>query len=155
MLLIFYPTPTMATQVLKLNPEQPSPEAIEQAATIIRDGGLVAFPTETVYGLGADAENERAVRRIFEAKGRPPDNPVIVHVASRQMLDRIADETPDKASRLIERFWPGPLTLVLRRSTAVAESVSAGLSTVAARMPRSKIALDLIRAAGTPIAAPS
>jgi L-threonylcarbamoyladenylate synthase len=143
------------TQVLELDPERPQQEAIELAASIIRDGGLVAFPTETVYGLGADAMNENAVRKIFEAKGRPADNPCIVHVDSRDMLDRVAAGVGDKAERLIQKFWPGPLTLVLERKPDVARSVSAGLSTVAVRMPRNRIALELIRAARAPIAAPS
>jgi L-threonylcarbamoyladenylate synthase len=135
--------------------ERPRREAIELAASIIRDGGLVAFPTETVYGLGADAMNENAVRKIFEAKGRPADNPCIVHVDSRDMLDRVAGGLGDKAEHLIHKFWPGPLTLVLERKPEVAPSVSAGLSTVAVRMPGNEIALELIRAARTPIAAPS
>lgn len=143
------------TQVLDLDPERPRQEVIELAASIIRNGGLVAFPTETVYGLGADATNENAVRKIFDAKGRPSDNPCIVHVDSRDMLDRIAGGVTDKAERLIQKFWPGPLTLVLDRKPEVALSVSAGLSTVAARMPRNMIALELICAARTPIAAPS
>lgn len=143
------------TQVLELDPERPQQEAIELAASIIRDGGLVAFPTETVYGLGADAMNEKAVLKIFEAKGRPADNPCIVHVDTRDMLDRVAGNVPANAKRLIEEFWPGPLTLVLERRPEVAPSVSAGLSTVAVRMPGNKIALELIRAARTPIAAPS
>ena len=143
------------TQVLELDPERPQQEAIELAASIIRNGGLVAFPTETVYGLGADAMNENAVRRIFEAKGRPADNPCIVHVDSRDMLDCVAGRVGDKAEGLIQKFWPGPLTLVLERKSEVAPAVSAGLSTVAVRMPGNRIALDLIRAATTPIAAPS
>jgi L-threonylcarbamoyladenylate synthase len=143
------------TQVLQLDPQSPQPEAIEQAASIIRDGGLVAFPTETVYGLGADATNERAVSRIFQAKDRPADNPVIVHVSSREMLDRVAAGVGPKAERLIQTFWPGPLTLVLERKKEVAPAVSAGLTTVAVRMPGNRIALELIRTAGTPIAAPS
>jgi L-threonylcarbamoyladenylate synthase len=143
------------TQVLELDPERPQPEAIELAASIIRNGGLVAFPTETVYGLGADAMNENAVRKIFEAKGRPADNPCIVHVDSRDMLDRVAGGVGAKAERLIQKFWPGPLTLVLERNPEVARSVSAGLATVAVRMPGNRIALELIRAASTPIAAPS
>ena len=143
------------TQVLELDPERPQQEAIELAASIIRKGGLVAFPTETVYGLGADAMNENAVRKIFEAKARPADNPCIVHVHSRDMLDRVAGSVGDKAERLIQKFWPGPLTLVLERKPEVAPSVSAGLSTVAVRMPGNRIALELIRAATTPIAAPS
>lgn len=143
------------TQVVQLDPDCPQPEAIEQAASIIREGGLVAFPTETVYGLGADAMNQGAVERIFEAKGRPADNPLIVHVADRKMLDRITNNISDKSECLIDQFWPGPLTLVLERRPEVAPLVSAGLSTVAVRMPASKIALELIRAARTPIAAPS
>ena len=143
------------TQVLQLDPEQPQQEAIERAASIIREGGLVAFPTETVYGLGADATNELAVSRIFQAKDRPADNPVIVHVSSREMLDRVAATVGPMADRLIQRFWPGPLTLILERKQEVAPAVSAGLKTVAARMPGNRIALELIRAAGTPIAAPS
>ena len=143
------------TEVLHVNPERPEPETIERAASIIRRGGLVAFPTETVYGLGADAMNERAIRRIFEAKGRPADNPLIVHVASREMLSLVAEEVSYAAQQLIDRFWPGPLTLVLTRAPAVPGSVSAGLRTVAVRMPGNKIALELIRRAGTPIAAPS
>ncbi len=143
------------TQVLELDPQRPQQEAIELAASIIRNGGLVAFPTETVYGLGADAMNENAVRKIFEAKGRPADNPCIVHVDSRDRLDRVAGGVGDKAERLIQKFWPGPLTLVLERKPEVAPSVSAGLSTVAARMPGNRIALELIRAARTPVAAPS
>ncbi len=143
------------TQVLDLDPEHPQQEAIELAASIIRNGGLVAFPTETVYGLGADAMNENAVRKIFEAKGRPADNPCIVHVDGRDMLDRVAGGVGVKAERLIQKFWPGPLTLVLERKPEVAPSVSAGLSTAAVRMPGNRIALELIRAARTPIAAPS
>jgi len=143
------------TQVLELDPERPQQEAIELAASIIHNGGLVAFPTETVYGLGADAMNENAVRKIFEAKGRPADNPCIVHVDSRDMLDRVAGGVGAKAERLIQKFWPGPLTLVLERKPEVASSVSAGLSTVAVRMPGNRIALEMIRAARTPIAAPS
>ncbi|HSF23204.1 MAG TPA: L-threonylcarbamoyladenylate synthase [Blastocatellia bacterium] len=143
------------TQVLKLDAQHPQPEAIEQAASIIRGGGLVAFPTETVYGLGGDAMNERAIRRIFEAKGRPSDNPLIVHICDRAMLDLVANNVGAKAEALIAAFWPGPLTLVLKGRPEVAESVSAGLATVAVRMPRSPIALELIRRAERPIAAPS
>ena len=143
------------TQVLELDPERPQQDAIERAASIIRDGGLVAFPTETVYGLGADAMNENAVQKIFEAKGRPSDNPCIVHVAGRRMLDDVSVGIDAKAELLIKNFWPGPLTLVLGRKPDVPSSVSAGLSTIAARMPNNRIALELIQAAGVPIAAPS
>lgn len=143
------------TQVILLDPALPQQEAIDSAASIIRDGGLVAFPTETVYGLGADAMNESAVQKLFQAKGRPADNPLIVHISDREMLNRAAAAVTEQGERLIERFWPGPLTLVLERQPEVAPSVSAGLPTVAIRMPDNKIALELIRSACTPIAAPS
>ena len=143
------------TVVVRVSPDNPEPNLIQQAASVIRDGRLVAFPTETVYGLGADALNDRAVHDIFEAKGRPADNPLIVHVCNRQMLGVVASGLSKTAELLAERFWPGPLTLVLPRGSNVPASVSAGLDTVAVRMPRSRIALDLIRAAGRPIAAPS
>src|SRR5262245_41087377 len=124
------------TLLLQINPEQPQEEAIEQAAAIIRGGRLVAFPTETVYGLGADAMNETAVQKIFVAKGRPADNPLIVHISSRQMLSRVAEEISAKTEALIERFWAGPLTVVLRRKPEVVPTVSAGLQTIAVRMPQ-------------------
>lgn len=143
------------TEVLKLDPEHPQPEVIDRAASTILEGGLVAFPTETVYGLGADATNETAVRKIFEAKGRPPDNPLIVHVDGPEMLDLVASGVREKAKRLIAQFWPGPLTLVSKRKPELASSVCAGLETVAVRMPRNKIALALIHASRAPIAAPS
>lgn len=143
------------TTVIRVNPDHPEEDVIERAASIIRSGGLVAFPTETVYGLGADAMNEQAVQRVFQAKGRPSDNPLIVHIADRRMLSSIATRVSRKAELLIEEFWPGPLTLVLERKPGVASSVSAGLATVAVRMPASKIALALIGQAHTPIAAPS
>ena len=143
------------TQVLELDPERPQQDAIKRAASIIRDGGLVAFPTETVYGLGANAMNQNAVQKIFEAKGRPSDNPCIVHVVSRRMLDDVSVGVDAKAELLIKNFWPGPLTLVLGRKPDVPSSVSAGLSTIAVRMPNNRIALELIQAAGVPIAAPS
>ncbi|MFH1087783.1 MAG: L-threonylcarbamoyladenylate synthase, partial [Chloroflexota bacterium] len=132
-----------------------SAEAVKLAAEVIRRGGLVAFPTETVYGLGADATNEQAVARIFAAKGRPPDDPVIVHIASRDMLPVVAREIPETAYLLIDRFWPGPLTIVLAKTDRIPDIVTAGLPTVAVRMPENEIALALIRAAGIPIAAPS
>ncbi|HKF58734.1 MAG TPA: L-threonylcarbamoyladenylate synthase [Blastocatellia bacterium] len=147
--------PMTQTEILLIDSATPQPELIARAASIIKRGGLVAFPTETVYGLGADATSDDAVRRIFDAKGRPADNPLIIHVADRQMLNRVAVDIADTAIKLIDQFWPGPLTLVLRRAPAIAPSVSAGLDTVAVRMPDAPIALALIRAAGIPIAAPS
>ncbi|NJE41686.1 L-threonylcarbamoyladenylate synthase [Thermococcus sp. GR6] len=127
---------------------------IKIAAKFILEGKLVAFPTETVYGLGADALNEEAVRRIFEAKGRPADNPLIVHIADFDDLKKLAREIPDEARLLAEKFWPGPLTVVLPKKEEVPTVTTGGLDTVAVRMPAHPIALALIRAS-TPIAAPS
>ncbi len=124
------------------------------AVRFILDGKLVAFPTETVYGLGADALNEKAVRRIFEAKGRPADNPLIVHIARFEDLTMLAREVPDEAELLVRKFWPGPLTLVLPKRETVPDVTTGGLNTVAVRMPAHPVALALIRES-TPIAAPS
>lgn len=132
-----------------------TPREIEQAARVIREGGLVAFPTETVYGLGANALDASAVARIFEAKRRPSFDPLIVHVADRAMLLRVAREVPPQVEPLMEKFWPGPLTLVLPKAEAVPGIVTSGLPTVAVRMPAHPVALELIRQAGLPIAAPS
>jgi len=127
---------------------------IERAALIIRAGGLVAFPTETVYGLGANALNERAVALIYEAKGRPSDNPIIVHVSNIAMVEEMA-ELNSEARLLMEEFWPGPLSLVLKAKLTVPVKTRGGLATVAVRMPDNALALALIEAAGVPIAAPS
>ena len=132
----------------------PAKGVLQEAATLLREGGLVAFPTETVYGLGANALDGKAVLRIFEAKGRPPDNPLIVHVSEPSGADRVAF-VPDLGRRLMERFWPGPLTLVMPAREIVPASVTAGLTTVAVRMPSQPVALELIRLAGVPVAAPS
>ncbi len=132
------------------------PEAGTQlGGRIVRDGGLVAFPTETVYGLGANGLDGAAVQRIFDAKGRPNDNPLILHVAKKNDVRRLWDTVPAKAQRLMDAFWPGPLTLVYTKSDAVPMEVTAGLDTVAVRMPDNKTARALIRAADVPIAAPS
>ena len=128
---------------------------MRHAATILRRGGLVAFPTETVYGLGADAFNPKAVCRIFEAKKRPRFDPLIVHVASPEQAAVLWERMDPTASLLIKKFWPGPLTIVLPKSSMVPDLVTAGLPTVAVRMPAHPVALDLIRALGRPIAAPS
>jgi len=128
--------------------------AIEAAARIIQNGGLVAFPTETVYGLGADAENPIAVARIFEVKARPRIDPLIVHVADRDMAEYYG-VFPQKAHLLMEKFWPGPLTLVVSKKETIPAIVTAGLDTVAIRIPAHPAALDLIRASGCAIAAPS
>ena len=122
---------------------------------LIREGGLVAFPTETVYGLGANGLDGEAVRRIFEAKGRPGDNPLILHVAKKNYVKRLWAHVPESARVLMDTFWPGPLTIVFNKSSLVPDEVTAGLPTVAIRMPDHKTALALIREAGVPIAAPS
>lgn len=132
-----------------------SPLSIREAARILKKGGLVAFPTETVYGLGADAFNARAAASIFKAKGRPADNPLIVHIASRRWLSRVASRLTPEAERLAKAFWPGPLTLVLPRSARIPKEVAAGLATVAVRVPAHPAALKLLKALGRPIAAPS
>jgi len=142
------------TRVRQVDALTPQPEVIAQAAGVIRRGGLVAFPTETVYGLGAAALDAAAVARIFAAKGRPAYDPVIVHIAETRQLDEVAQGTPALAYELAERFWPGPLTLVLQKAPAVPSTVTAGGPTVAVRMPAHPVALALIRAAG-PVAAPS
>lgn len=133
-----------------------SSSGLKEAAAALAAGGVVAFPTETVYGLGADARNTDAVRRIFEAKGRPSDNPLIVHVASEDALDSLAEQVNDLERKLIRAFWPGPLTLVLpAKSGAVSPLVTAGLDTVAVRMPSHETARWLIELSGCPLAAPS
>ncbi len=132
-----------------------TPEAIAEAGRLLREGRLVAFPTETVYGLGADAFNPLAVARIFEVKNRPTFDPIIVHIADVAQLADLVKEVPETAWRLIEKFWPGPLTLVLPKTGKVPDIVTAGLLTVAVRMPAHPVALALIRAAGRPVAAPS
>ncbi|WP_166243491.1 L-threonylcarbamoyladenylate synthase [Paenibacillus turpanensis] len=130
--------------------------ALEEAADILRAGGVVAFPTETVYGLGADATNTKAVERVFEAKGRPSDNPLIVHVASIRQAEELAVELHELERQLMEKFWPGPLTVIVPvKPGAVSERVTCGLATVGLRMPDHPVALALIEAAALPIAAPS
>jgi L-threonylcarbamoyladenylate synthase len=132
-----------------------TPAVIAEAARLLRAGELVAFPTETVYGLGAHALDERAVRGIFEAKGRPSYNPLIVHVHGADEARQVAAAWPPAAQRLAERFWPGPLTLVLPKRAIVPAIVTAGLKSVALRVPAHPVALDLLREAGIPVAAPS
>ena len=131
------------------------PENVARAGALLRAGGIVAFPTETVYGLGADAFDAAAVARIFEAKGRPVFDPLIVHVSDDAMLARVVPSVPELARRLAERFWPGPLTLVLEKRDAVPAIVTAGLPTVGVRCPAHPVAQALIEAAGVPLAAPS
>ena len=128
---------------------------IAAAAAILRDGGLLGIPTETVYGLGADGLNPEAVRRIFEAKGRPQDNPLILHLPEALWLERYCRNIPPAAYALAERFWPGPLTMVLRRRAVVPDEVTCGLDTVGMRCPNHPVTLAIIRAAAIPVAAPS
>jgi len=143
------------TEVVHIDAVHPEMAIIERAAALIRAGEVVVFPTETVYGLGADALQTQAVERIFAAKGRPFSDPLIVHIAGERALQDLVSTIPAQVEQLIETFWPGPLTLILPRSPLVPTLVTAGLDTVAVRMPRHPVALALIRAAGTPIAAPS
>lgn len=138
-----------------MNPVIADKSAIELAADLLRQGRLVAFPTETVYGLGADAKNPEAVKRIFAAKGRPVDHPLIVHIPDFAALDDWAIEIPDAARQLADRFWPGPLTLVLNKRPDVPMEVTGGQTTVALRVPAHPVALSLLRAFGGGVAAPS
>ena len=142
-------------RAIRVDPTSPERSAIEQAAEVLRRGGLVAFPTETVYGLGANALDARAVERIYSAKGRPSFNPLIVHVPDEDGARELAAEWPERASRLAKEFWPGPLTLVLPKRPIVPDNVTAGLQSVALRVPANPIALALLRIAATPLAAPS
>jgi len=143
------------TEVLKINPKNPEENLIKKAAEAIRNGKTVVFPTETVYGLGANALDPEAVRKIFAAKGRPQDNPLILHIADRKDVFLYAEEVPKIAEKLMKKFWPGPLTMIFKKSPEIPYEVTAGLETVAIRMPDSRIALGLIKEAGVPVAAPS
>jgi L-threonylcarbamoyladenylate synthase len=141
--------------ILKVNANLPDRASIEKAANVIRDGGLVAFPTEKVYGLGANALDSLAVRRIFEAKGRPFNNPLIAHVPDVSGARRMVAGWPEIADRLADAFWPGPLTLILDKLPFIPDEVTAGLPTVAVRVPAHPVALALLRTVRVPIAAPS
>jgi L-threonylcarbamoyladenylate synthase len=142
-------------RVYRVDPINPSPEAIRIASDYIKRGDLVAFPTETVYGLGADTFNANACLKVFKAKGRPPDNPLIVHVSSIDELSKVAIDIPDIVWQVVNRAWPGPLTLILPRSPDVPKEATGGRNTVAVRSPAHPVALMLIKYSGTPIAAPS
>ena len=144
-----------ATSCYRVDALQPDQAIMERAGEVIRRGGLVAFPTETVYGLGANALDAAAVEKIFLAKGRPANDPLIVHISAFDQLSQVASDVPDVARELFERFSPGPLTLVLNKQSAIPAALTAGLDTVAARLPDHAIARALIDAAGVPIAAPS
>ncbi len=145
----------MNTIIVKLDTDDYRPEQLDQAAQLLREGKLVAFPTETVYGLGGNALDSEAARKIYEAKGRPSDNPLIVHIANISDLEELAEDIPDKAYRLAEVFWPGPLTMILKRKKCIPYSTTGGLETVGIRLPANKIARDLIVRSGVFIAAPS
>lgn len=137
-----------------VNKDEVYPQIVD-AAKLLQLGQVVAFPTETVYGLGANAFSDEAVQLIFKAKGRPSDNPLIVHIANNKQLDELVEEIPEGAKKLMEAFWPGPLTIILKSKKQVSKLVTAGLSTVGVRMPDHSVALALIEASGLPIAAPS
>ena len=145
----------IATAVIQVNALQPEPSIIERAADLLRGGNVVVFPTETVYGLGADVFQPAALEHIFLAKGRPHSDPLIAHIADEASLELLTTALPEQAKRLASAFWPGPLTLVLPRGPRVPYLMTAGLETVAVRMPRHPVALALIRVLGSPIAAPS
>jgi len=143
------------TKYLTVSAEYPEHEAISEAASVLNRGGLVAFPTETVYGLAADAFNDSAIRKVYEAKGRPSDNPLIVHIADTSSLASYTAAFPEVGWTLARTFWPGPLTLVVHRTNTISDLVTAGLDTVAVRMPNHPVALALVRELGRGIVAPS
>lgn len=145
----------MKTIIKKVNKEHPEADSILQAGEILKKGGLVAFPTETVYGLGANALDEKAAMKTYAAKGRPSDNPLIVHIADMKDLPKIVTEIPEAAQKVAEKYWPGPLTMIFQKSDIVPHGTTGGLDTVAVRMPDHPIARDLILAGGGYISAPS
>lgn len=145
----------MQTEVIKIDRGKIDTRVMEKAGKILLSGGLVAFPTETVYGLGADALSEEAAKKIYAAKGRPSDNPLIVHIADMEHLDKIVKKLPEAAKKLADAFWPGPLTMIFDKSGCVPYGTTGGLDTVAVRMPSDEIARELIRQGGGYIAAPS
>lgn len=145
----------METKVITIDHKSMDEAVLQEAGTIIKNGGLVAFPTETVYGLGGDALNRESSRKIYAAKGRPSDNPLIVHICSMEALAPIVEEVPEEVERLAEAFWPGPLTIIMKKSPLVPKETTGGLETVAVRMPSHPVALKFIEYAGGYVAAPS
>ena len=145
----------MKTILEKIDKNQNNTDIIREAGRILKEGGLVAFPTETVYGLGADALNEDAAKKIYAAKGRPSDNPLIIHITNMKALEKIVSEVPEKAVKVAEKYWPGPLTMIFNKSDIVPYGTTGGLDTVAVRMPSHEGARQLIESAGVPVAAPS
>lgn len=145
----------MNTIIYKINKGKIDDKYIKKAGEYLKEGKLVSFPTETVYGLGADGLNERAVSNIYKAKGRPSDNPLILHVSKKEDVEKLVENISDIARICIDKFWPGPLTLIFKKSTLIPNIITGGLDTVAIRMPSNEIANKIIEAANTPIAAPS
>lgn len=145
----------MHTKIIKIDKNNFKAEDLKEAASIIKEGGLVAFPTETVYGLGANGLEKSSIKKIYKAKGRPSDNPLILHIGKKDGIYPLVKEVPDLALELIEEFWPGPLTIILEKSDLVPGIITGGLETVAIRMPQHPIARRLIELSGVPIAAPS
>ena len=145
----------MKTKILKVTGHALEPAFFREAGQILRNGGLVAFPTETVYGLGGNALDADASAKIYAAKGRPSDNPLIVHISSMEELPPLVKRIPEEAERLAAAYWPGPMTIIFEKSSLIPDTTSGGLKTVAVRMPSDPVAQALIRAAGVPIAAPS
>lgn len=143
------------TKIVKVDPDNIDFNIIKEASEIINNGGVVVFPTETVYGIGADALNEEAVDKIFKAKGRPQDNPLIVHISEYEQLYDLVSDIPENASLLADKFWPGPLTMIFNKKDVLSNKITAGLKTAAIRLPQNKIALALIKMSKKPIAAPS
>ena len=145
----------MITRIMDVSTEPMNMDYIKEASEILRNGGLVAFPTETVYGLGGDATDKEASKKIYAAKGRPSDNPLIVHIAKFSQLEDISKDLPDNAKKLADAFWPGPLTMVVNKNEVIPYETTGGLDTVAVRMPNNPVALALIEESGCMIAAPS
>lgn len=145
----------MKTKVIKIDKKNIDENLIVESANVLKSGGLVAFPTETVYGLGANGLDEEAVKKIYKAKGRPSDNPLILHISSKEELPPLVENIPDLAYKCMDEFWPGPLTMIFKKSKIIPRIITGGLDTVAIRMPSHPIASQLISKSGVPIAAPS
>ena len=143
------------TRIIKINPEKPEPEKIDEAVAILKSGGVIGFPTETFYGLGADARNEAAIGKIFDIKGRDFKNPILVVIGGPQQMKALTDEIPQDAKTLMDRFWPGPLTIVLRASASVSPRLTAGIGRIGVRFTSHPVARELSRALGGPITATS
>lgn len=145
----------MCALIIKIDPDRPREETIKEAAKIIKDGGLIAFPTETVYGMGADALNEQAVRRIFKVKGRSFNKPLSILIGRKEDLRQYVQEIPKFAQVLIERFWPGPLTLIFRASLLIPDIIKGENNTIGIRLPNCRVTLEIVKTSGVPLACPS